>query len=295
MKYRILAVSLGVASCFWACSLFVDTGGLDTETDATNDDVVTPQDGGDASTVDATDAAPDVADAATEAEAAPPCPSGKGPDMVVVPDAGYCVDSTEVTRGQYAAFLATNPSTGGQLPECAWNSSFTPSSWNPNPSDLPVTNVDWCDAYAFCHWAGKRMCGAIGGGAITWSNANSTNPNVSQWYRACSGNGAVAYPYGPNYVAGACNAPTGDASLAPVKSFAGCVGGYSGIYDMAGNVEEWQDSCDNDSGSSDNCREQAGTYGYQAGDPSGSTRCDFLDYDHRGSQLDDVGIRCCSP
>jgi len=200
-----------------------------------------------------------------------------------------------VTRGQYAAFLASNPSTSGQLTECAWNSNYTPNPWNPTPADLPVTNVDWCDAYAFCLWAGKRMCGAIGGGALSMSNSNSTNPNLSQWYRACSGNGSVTYPYGSNYSAGACNAPTGDASIAPVKSFSGCVGGYPGIYDMAGNVEEWQDSCSGNTGGTDDCREQAGTYGYYAPDPAGSTRCDFIDSDNRSSQLDDVGIRCCSP
>jgi formylglycine-generating enzyme len=290
LKYWVIA-SISIAS---ACSLFVDTGGLDTETDAMGD-VIAPQEGGDVVTnADAGDAASDVSNDVTAEAEAGACPSGKGPDMIAVPG-GYCIDSTEVTRGQYAAFLASNPSTGGQLPECSWNSNFTPNPWDPTPADLPVADVDWCDAYAFCLWAGKRMCGAVGGGALSFSDNNSTDPTKSQWYRACSGNGATTYPYGANYTAGACNAPTGDASLAPVKSFSGCVGGYPGIYDMAGNVEEWQDSCDNNNGANDNCREQAGTYGYQAGDPAGSTRCDFLDDDLRSSQNDDVGIRCCSP
>jgi formylglycine-generating enzyme required for sulfatase activity len=246
--------------------------------------------------LDASDGGADVVvnDVTVEAEAGPCPPSGKGPDMVLVTGANYCIDSTEVTRGQYAAFLATNPSTSGQPAECAFNTNFTPNPWNPTPTDLPVTNVDWCDARAFCLWAGKRLCGAIGGGALAMSNSNSTDGNLSQWYRACSANGTLAYPYGGNYVAGACNAPTGDAGLAPVKSFSGCTGGYAGIYDMAGNVEEWQDSCDSNNGASDNCREQSGTYGYVSGDPAGSTRCDFLDSDQRGAQLDDVGIRCCS-
>ena len=36
------------------------------------------------------------------------CPGTGGPAMVKLPE-GYCIDSTEVTRAQYAAWLATNP------------------------------------------------------------------------------------------------------------------------------------------------------------------------------------------
>jgi len=212
--------------------------------------------------------------------------------MVPIPGADYCIDGTEVTRGQYAAFLAGNPSTSGQPAACAWNASFLPSPWDSSLTNYPVVYVDWCDAYAYCKWAGKRLCGAIGGGPLAQGRA--TDPTASQWYRACSANGALTYPYGTAYAANACNAPTGGA-IAPVASFASCVGGYAGLFDMAGNVEEWQDSCDGVTGPDDNCRNQAGTFQYLTGDPQGSTRCDFIDSDSRNSQLPDVGIRCCSP
>jgi formylglycine-generating enzyme required for sulfatase activity len=296
VKLRITPVSLGVSAAFCAfcaCSLFVDTGGLDTETDA-----IGPQEGGDVvPPLDASDASSDVSvdvakDVAVEAEAGPCPPSGKGPDMIVVPGAGYCIDSTEVTRGQYAVFLASNPSTAGQPSECSWNANFTPNPWAPTPVNLPVVDVDWCDARAFCLWAGKRLCGAIGGGALSMSN--NANPVVSQWYRACTANGTVTYPYGNTFNAASCNTANVDADIAPVKSFPGCNGGVPGLYDMSGNVEEWQDSCDNNNGANDNCREQAGTYDYDYNDPSGSARCDFMDSDLRGAQLDDVGFRCCT-
>jgi sulfatase modifying factor 1 len=294
-----LALALVVVGAFaGACSLFVDTGGLDTDTDDAGSnadaggDVVVGLDAP-ADVNGASDGANDATnEAAVDASDAAACPSGPGPAMVPIPG-GYCIDSTEVTRAQYAAFLATTPSTSGQPAECSWNTTFVPNPWDPNLANYPVADIDWCDAYAYCKWAGKRLCGKIGGGALAMNAA--TDPNASQWYRACSAGASLTYPYGTSYVAGACNAPTGSAQVAPVASFPNCVGGYPGLYDMAGNVEEWQDSCSGTSGASDACREQSGTYGYVSGDPQGSTRCDFLDTDTRSAHLDDVGVRCCAP
>jgi hypothetical protein len=99
----------------------------------------------------------------------------------------YCIDSTEVTNAHYAAFLAMSP---------------TPSSGWPAPVDQgrhPVTFVDWCDAFAFCRWAGKRLCGKIGDGAN--APADLANAAKSQWFNACTAGGTKAYPLpGPRRV-----------------------------------------------------------------------------------------------
>src|SRR5690349_9742791 len=64
---------------------------------------------GDAGTDGVTDAALDAGDGTASAVdgTAPGCPSGRGPSMVRIDLAGvsFCIDSTEVTRDQYTAFL----------------------------------------------------------------------------------------------------------------------------------------------------------------------------------------------
>ncbi|HEX3852492.1 MAG TPA: hypothetical protein VHW01_16095 [Polyangiaceae bacterium] len=37
-----------------------------------------------------------------------------------------------------------------------------------------------------------------------------------------------------------------------------CVGGYDALYDMSGNVAEWEDSCLANSGASDQCLDRGG-------------------------------------
>lgn len=87
----------------------------------------------------------------------------------------FKIDPTEVTRGQYLAFLeAKQSSTAGQPATCSWNNSFVPAAnWPPALAqyEMPVNHVDWCDAVAYCSWSGGRVCGAIGGGPgpATWA------------------------------------------------------------------------------------------------------------------------------
>jgi formylglycine-generating enzyme required for sulfatase activity len=134
----------------------------------------------------------------------------------LVPAGGFCIDSTEVTLGQYTTFLAAkNGDTSGQPPKCLWNTSYTPqSAWPPSPTaptDQAMRGVDWCDAYMYCAWAGKRLCGNADGGS---SDPNSvSNPAVSQWFKACSHNddGLHVYPYGLTYQANLCNGMDYDA------------------------------------------------------------------------------------
>jgi formylglycine-generating enzyme len=220
------------------------------------------------------------------------CPSGtKGPTMVNV--GGYCIDSTEVTTTQYSAFLVAKGSdTSGQPAECAWNTSYTPLFWPQTGLELhPVMGLDWCDARAYCAWAGKRLCGKIGGGAAPFSTP--TSATASQWYRACSFSGARTYPYGSGYVAAACQ----DGSIKPAKTVPagtklGCEGGYTGLFDMSGEVQEWEDSCDGTSGTGDSCHVRGGMI-YDA-TPSDLT-CATPRALARNTKNDHTGFRCCSP
>src|ERR1700690_177806 len=131
--------------------------------------------------------------------------------MVALPmHLGYCIDSTEVTQGQYKAWLDSGPYVASQSGIClSTNNSFTPTTtWPPTAAtlNLPVVGVDWCDAFRYCAAAGKRLCGNIAGGSNGYNNYN--DPTQSQWYAACTSNGAITahgYPYSNTYSGSTCN------------------------------------------------------------------------------------------
>ncbi len=151
----------------------------------------------------------------------------------------------------------------------------------------------------------KRLCGKIGGGSNDdeYSSGNS-DASASQWYRVCSSGGVNAFPYGNSFEPTFCNiygcwGNVDEESLpvATLSTYQSSVPGYSGVYDMSGNVFEWVDSC---SPSGRACRTRGGAFdswstsGY-AGCLTDVLACDSGWSDTLDVARSDLGFRCCSP
>ena len=187
---------------------------------------------------------------------------------------------TEVTNGEYDKFLAATD--GGSVeagifdsgpPDgCAGNATF--SRVTTDPATFPVGSVDWCDAHAFCKWAGKRLCGkTIGGDASS-----------GEWFAACTNGGERALPYGNAYDASACNDTT--SSLSAVGSFAACQGGVPALFDMNGNVTELIDSCN-----ASTCLSMGGYF--YVGMASAARGCGLAIGYSKNTKDPAIGFRCC--
>ena len=190
---------------------------------------------------------------------------------------------------------------------------------------LPVHYVDWCDAQAYCKWANKELCGLVNGGTLPIASA--ADPEKSAWYNACSAQGVRTYPYAGAFAAARCNNdgvgnpgievtgaerstgfgfasnqdgniydvaisdPTGVISMAAHQA---CQGGSTGVYQMSGNVAEWEDSCDGTTAAS-SCRVRGGSWAESSLSQTCASGRDVvrmppvMDPD----PLADVGFRCC--
>ncbi len=239
-----------------------------------------------------------------------PCTSDAGPAMIRAgsPTNSFCIDSTEVTVAQYRLFLDSGTPATGQIAQCAWNASYAPNVGGADA--IPQTGIDWCDAYAYCKWAGKRLCGRIVNGQPQGSvpEAELGDPDKHEWFVACSAQGQLRFPYGSVPQVGACNVADTDASpnkAMPVGTYAKCVGGYPGIFDMVGNVWEWFDGpfYPHDAGTDAADAQVDGSYAHQDTFVKGGSFANAPGVDcrtdGRGATRDyraaDVGFRCCYP
>ncbi len=136
---------------------------------------------------------------------------------------GFYIDRHEVTNRQYKAFVAA---TGHRPPENKYTGAY---SWEANSpqtgqEDIPVTDVSWHDADAYCRWAGKRL------------------PTEAEWEKAARGTDGRQWPWGNEFKKESCNTKyTGYGELLPAGSVPGDVSPY-GVHDMCGNVSEWTNS-----------------------------------------------------
>jgi formylglycine-generating enzyme required for sulfatase activity len=208
---------------------------------------------------------------------------------------GYCIDTMEVTRSQYQAWLAQNPRLpGAGDANCGFVMAYAPvCDWpyDGTRPDNPVVCVDWCDAQAYCEAMGKQLCGRIGSGPNGYKDY--ANASRSQWYNACvSSDANNQFPYGNTHQPGYCNGgDNGVRATVPVGSMITCqssVQGYQGVFDLSGNVWEWEDSCEG-TGPSVNCRLRGGGFA----DAPGELACGSDFGLPRNNVSGDVGFRCC--
>ncbi len=152
----------------------------------------------------------------------------EGPPAEVVLG-GFLVDVTPVTNARYGNFLAwleENPFPHRYChPLEPPGKDHTPAFWNEEPWNRPghpVVGIDWFDAWAYAHWAGKTL------------------PTEAQWEKAARGPTPRSYPWGEASVeVSRCLCfDVGAGSTAPPSDRPKGASPY-GVLDMAGNVLEW--------------------------------------------------------
>ena len=140
------------------------------------------------------------------------------PQRAIYLDA-FAIDQVEVTNERYLAFLQA---TGHRHPLNPYGSGPLLSA--KGIENLPVVQVSWYDATAYCRWAHKRL------------------PTEAEWEKAARGADGRRFPWGnepptsqhANFDREWAEAKT----LAPVGSLPGGDSPY-GVKDMAGNTREW--------------------------------------------------------
>lgn len=135
----------------------------------------------------------------------------------------YYIDQYEVTISRYATFFQQT-------------NRAAPASWSEKVLEKhgrkPVAGVDWNDASAYCAWAGKRL------------------PTEAEWEKAARGTDQRLYPWGNEERSSFFGLLGKRANFGHSGNFEDYgvltdVGSYEagkspyGVYDMAGNVEEW--------------------------------------------------------
>ncbi|WP_298610067.1 SUMF1/EgtB/PvdO family nonheme iron enzyme [uncultured Thiothrix sp.] len=188
----------------------------------------------------------------------------KPPHSVTVSD--FALSRTEITRGQFRAFLdATGYKTTAEEQGSCWGDKTGKGDWDyvkgnhwqkvgfEQTDDHPVVCVSWEDAQAYVQWLNQVDTGK-----------NYQLPSEAEWeYAARGGNQKNAYPWGqdgsgqlacqranladqvlkkhyPNWLWTLANCDDGYVYTAPTGQFDS--NGY-GLKDMHGNVWEWTQDC----------------------------------------------------
>jgi hypothetical protein len=132
----------------------------------------------------------------------------------------------------------------------------------------PWLSLTTSQADAACTAAGKHLC------------------TEAEWQTGCGGAQHRAFPYGTSHVSGKCNDDNVNTSIVATGAYAGCEGGYTGLFDMSGNAYERTSTCD-----ASGCRIEGGSYRSAASSTLLQCTTGFA----FGADTPDaaIGFRCC--
>ncbi len=142
------------------------------------------------------------------------------PEMLSIPGKAFKMSKYTITFEQYDAYAAA---TGQRKPD--------DSGWG--RANRPVIDVSWDDAVAYAAWLSAQTGGKF------------RLPSEAEWEYAARGGTATAYYWGNDIGVGnancnGCGSQWDGTQTAPVGSFKP---NPYGLYDMAGNVWQWTQSC----------------------------------------------------
>ena len=131
------------------------------------------------------------------------------------------ISDTLVTNGMYQEYIKA---AGAPVPESLRNEALG------RGEDCPVWGVSFSEAQSFCEWLSTVL------------DARITLPNEEEWEYAARGSTRREYPWGEEWNPDYCNSyEAGIGRTTPVRQLEKGRS-YFGLYDMAGNVEEWVDT-----------------------------------------------------
>ncbi|MBL8716608.1 MAG: SUMF1/EgtB/PvdO family nonheme iron enzyme [Myxococcales bacterium] len=232
-----------------------------------------------------------------EAETGPaPCPSKAGTTaMVRVPSSkgSYCIDVNEVTITQMELYDGLTLTAPPGLPaRCAgiwkrWYRRFAVGTDPPVVADEPAINANYCQAFAYCKWAGKRLCRAL-------DTSGPAAPINSELFWACSNAGASTRPYGATYAPKSCDVESGRSTPASIGLAPKCHGTstpYDKVFNLIGSAEEWSDECvDPTPPAKPKCTARGGYFGNSSTDALCAQTVTY----NVDSEFASLGFRCCA-
>ncbi|MFQ5615667.1 MAG: formylglycine-generating enzyme family protein [Anaerolineales bacterium] len=157
----------------------------------------------------------------------------------------FQITHVSITVNQYAVFLqsgAMDEKRWWSAEGWAWRQGETdgwgredhsrPDGWSTqkNRYHHPVTGVTWYEAEAYCKWIAHLKKRSV------------RLPTEEEWERAARGNGIRPFPWGEDFDPARTNTLEGErGTTVPAGSLDGDASPF-GVYDMAGNVQEWTGS-----------------------------------------------------